>query len=428
MSSPDRAEGGRFRRDVAWNVASIAVLAVSGVALNAIIARAYGAAALGVFNQVMAGYILFAQLAVGGVNLSALKSVAEKPDDRARTTAIVAGSLVLVLAMGGTATFAYWILREPIARALESPGVAVGIAASAPGLFFFACNKVLLSTVNGMRRMRAFAACTALRYVLILAGLGVFLAGDPARTKGDGLAFVFTFSEGILFLVLAIEVGRHLSLPTGGEWKAWVAPHFSYGVRSLASGVLLELNAKIDVWMIGLFLSDADVGVYAIASMVAEGIYQLLVVLQNNCNPVIARSIAERDWDGLHVLVRRVRGRTYAAMAAVAAAAIALFPTAVALLTDKAGFEGARFPFALLAVGIFASSGYAPFGQTLLMAGFPGWHSLLMVATVAVNVVLNAILVPRIGISGAAAATAVSMLASVVFLKGFVRARVGVRI
>jgi O-antigen/teichoic acid export membrane protein len=115
-------------------------------------------------------------------------------------------------------------------------------------------------------------------------------------------------------------------------------------------------------------------------------------------------------------------------MACVAAAAIALFPTAVSLLTDKPGFEGARVPFALLAIGTFVASGYAPFGQTLLMAGFPGWHSLFMVATVAVNVVGNWILVPRIGIAGAAAATAVSMLASVFLLKAFVRARVGVRI
>ncbi len=428
MTTSDRADDGRFRRDVAWNVASIAVLGVSGIALNAIIARAYDAAALGVFNQVMAAYILFSQLAVGGVNLSALKSIAEKPDDRARTTAIAVGSFVLVLALGGCASLAYWFARDPIGLALESPGVATGIAASTAGLFFFALNKVLLSIVNGLRRMRTFAACTALRYLLILAGLAVCLERDPGRTHGDELAFVFTFSEGILFLVLAIEVARHLALPIGGAWKTWVAPHFSYGMKSVASGVMLELNAKVDVWMIGLFMTDADVGVYAIAAMIAEGIYQLLVVLQNNCNPIVAREIAEKNWEGLQVLVRRVRGRTYAGMACVAAAAIALFPTAVGLLTDKPGFEGARAPFALLAIGIFVASGYVPFGQTLLMAGFPGWHSLFMIATVAVNLVGNWILVPRIGIAGAAAATAVSMLASVFLLKSLVRARVGIKI
>jgi stage V sporulation protein B len=411
-----KAPDGRFRRDVAWNVGGIAVLAASGVLLNAIIARAYGAAALGVFNQVLAAYILFSQLAAGGVNLSALKSIAEAPDDPERTTAIAVGSLVLVLALGAVSALVYWAAREPIARWFGSPGVADGVAISAPGLFFFALNKVLLSIVNALRRMRSFAACTALRYALIPVGLLAWIAWDPKRTKSDGLAFVFTFSEGILFLVLAIEVARQLRFPVGGAWKDWLAPHFAYGTKSLASGVLLELNAKVDVWIIGFFLADQDVGVYAMAAMVAEGIYQLLVVLQNNCNPLLARQIAGKDWQGLRALVQRVRGRTYLGMAAVALVAVLLFPTLVDLLAANRGYETARVPFALLAAGIVLASGYIPFGQTLLMAGFPGWHSFFMVATVAVNVAGNLLLVPRFGISGAAAATAISMLASVFLL------------
>jgi O-antigen/teichoic acid export membrane protein len=362
------------------------------------------------------------------MNLSALKSIAERPEDRERTTAIAVGSLVLVLALGAASALVYWAVREPLARWLESPGVATGIAISAPGLFFFALNKVLLSIVNALRRMRSFAACTALRYALIPVGLLVWVARDPERTQSDGLAFVFTFSEGILFLVLAVEVARQLRFPIGGAWKDWLAPHFAYGTKSLASGVLLELNAKVDVWMIGVYLADKDVGVYAMAAMVAEGIYQLLVVLQNNCNPRIARQIATHELDGLRELVRRVRGRTYLGMAAVALVAVLAFPTFVDLLAANRGYETAQVPFALLAAGIVLASGYIPFGQTLLMAGFPGWHSFFMIATVAVNVAGNVLLVPRLGISGAAAATAVSMVASVFLLKGLVRAKVGVRI
>jgi O-antigen/teichoic acid export membrane protein len=276
--------------------------------------------------------------------------------------------------------------------------------------------------------MRSFAACTALRYALIPVGLLAWIAWDPERTKSDGLAFVFTFSEGILFLVLAVEVARQLSFPLGGAWKDWLAPHVAYGTKSLASGVLLELNAKVDVWMIGVYLADRDVGVYAMAAMVAEGIYQMLVVLQNNCNPLLARQIAGKDWAGLRSLVRRVRGRTYLGMAAIALVAILVFPTFVDLLAANRGYETAEIPFALLAAGIVLASGYIPFGQTLLMAGFPGWHSFFMVATVAVNVAGNVLLVPRFGISGAAAATAISMLASVFLLKALVRSRVGIGI
>ena len=36
---------------------------------------------------------------------------------------------------------------------------------AAPGLFCFAINKVLFGVVNGLRRMRAFAIYTSLRYI-----------------------------------------------------------------------------------------------------------------------------------------------------------------------------------------------------------------------------------------------------------------------
>jgi hypothetical protein len=112
MTTSDRADGGRFRRDVAWNVASIAVLGVSGIALNAIIARTYDAAALGVFNQVMAAYILFSQLAVGGVRE---RRGEEAPgDDRAHHE----GAEEFVMAKAMASSLGLCVQRFLAARAL----------------------------------------------------------------------------------------------------------------------------------------------------------------------------------------------------------------------------------------------------------------------------------------------------------------------
>lgn len=427
MDLPRGESSGRFQRDVAWNVASLVVLAASGIALNVLIGRLYGAATLGVFNQVLAAYIFFSQLGVGGVNLSALKSIAEDPGNKARTTSIVVGSLVLALALSSLATLAFLFVRGPASRWLESPGVALGMTAAAPGLFFFGLNKVLMSVVNGLRRMRAFAAFTALRYGLILAGLFLWVQRDPARTRGDELAFVFSFAEGILLLVLVAEVGRQLHFPVRGDWKDWVPAHFAYGAKSFASGVLLELNSRVDVWMIGIFMADSAVGIYTVAGMAAEGIFQLLVVLQNNMNPILARQIAHGRHDEMRATIVKGRRWTYAGMAGVAAVAIALYPRAVELVFVEPAFAQSWAPFALLMLGILSASGYIPFGQILLMAGRPGWHSAFIAATVALNVLGNWLLIPRYGLPGAAAATALSVLASVFILKAIVRAQLRVR-
>lgn len=415
----------KFRSDVVWNFGSLAVLGVSGIALNAIIGEHWDAAVLGVFNQVLAAYTLFSQAAVGGINLSALRAIAEKPGDRERLTVVTWSSLAPTVLLSALVTAVFWFARGALAGMLESPAVAVGIAWAAPGLFLFAINKVLMSIVNGVQRMRAFAIFTSVRYAGILVALLVAMRIDM---PGERLAYVFSASEGFLFLVLAIDVGRLVEWRVPAGFRAWMREHVVYGAKSALSGVLLELNAKVDIWMIGMFLSDTAVGIYTFAAMVAEGVYQLLVVLQNNYNPILARLLSVRDVAGVHALVQRGRKWTYIGMLAVGAVAVALYPVALALLTNKPEFAQSWMPFAILMAGIVAASGYIPFGQILLMGKQPGWHTLLMALTVLVNAIGNLILIPHFQLNGSAAATASSMVASVVFLKVLSRARLDVRI
>lgn len=425
MSAPESPASRRFQAALVWNIGSLAVLGVSGIALNVLIAKLYDEAALGVFNQSLAAYIFFSQAAVGGLDRSALKEVAPVAHERARVREIVAGCLAPTLVLAALATLAFWLARTPIAAWLESPGTAEGIAAATPGLFFFALNKVLLATVNGLARMRAFAVFQALRYVLILLALLGFAFLDRERTHANQLAGVFSLAEGGLFLALALEIGLQVGGRLEGGWRGWVRRHLDYGLKSVGSGVLLELNARVDVLMIGWFLSDAQVGVYTIAAMIAEGVYQLLVVLQNLYNPLLARELAARRLAQLHATIQRGKWRTYAGMAAAGAIAVLLFPWVQPILADKPGFAESVVPFRWLILGIVLSAGYIPFAQTLLMAGHPGTHTLYMALTVLINVVGNALLIPHLGLAGAAISTANSMFLGVFVLRAFVRRRTG---
>jgi O-antigen/teichoic acid export membrane protein len=425
MSGQAHAARRTFQAGVAWNFASLVVLGVSGIALNVIIGDHWSPATLGVFNQVLAAYVLFSQAAVCGINLSALRAIAERPDDRERLTIVTWSSLAPTVALSALVTTIFWFARGPLAAMLDSPDVAEGIAWATPGLFLFAINKVLMSIENGMQRMRAFAVFTAIRYAGILVALFVAMA---IAMPGARLAYVFSASEAFLFLVLAVDVGRLVEWRLPAGLRAWMRDHVVYGAKSALAGVMLELNAKVDIWMIGVFMSDTAVGIYTFAAMVAEGVYQLLVVLQNNYNPVLAQITAARDWDRLHATISRGRKWTYLGMSGVAVVAIALYPLAMPILSKDPEFAKSWMPFGFLMAGIVAASGYIPFGQILLMAKHPGWHTLLMALTVLVNVIGNLILTPWLGLEGSAIATAISMASSVVFLKVLVSKRLGVRI
>jgi O-antigen/teichoic acid export membrane protein len=197
----------------------------------------------------------------------------------------------------------------------------------------------------------------------------------------------------------------------------------------MLSGMLLELNTRVDVWMLSNIKGDERmVGTYVVALQVVEGIFQLLIVLQSNYNPVIAQHVAERRLPELEVVIARGKRYTYLLFGAIALVAIPLFPWAVEVLMGNPEYRAGWLPFGLLIGGIVVSAGYQPFFQTLLMANRPGWHNAFMLATLLANVIGNGLLIPRYGMEGAALATAGSFVVSVFVLKAIVRRQVGVRL
>jgi len=419
-------QGRRLRRDVVWNLVPVGLLGVVGLGLSFVIARWWGASAFGVFNLVTTAYFAFAVIGACGLQYSVLRAVAEQPEARDRVAAIVVGALVpnLVLAAASTAVFV--AIRPLIARWLDSPAVGEGMLWAAPGLFCFAVNKLLLGVVNGLRRMRAFAIYTSLRYGLIAAGLVIARVEDVAA---DHLAAIWTFTEGVLLIVLIGELVATVSLRRAAGWTAWTKQHLDYGVRGVLATLAYEINTKLDVWMLGVLIADkAAVGIYALAAALNEGVMQLAVVLQNNVDPVIARLVANDDLAELQAMVKRSRRWFVPALAGVCAATAAVFPAVIPWLIGNSAFAAGAIPFAILMAGMAIASPYLPFAHLLLMAKRPGWHTVLLVTAIAVNVLGNVVLIPRFGLAGAAGSTAATIVTSALLLRALARRRIGVRL
>jgi O-antigen/teichoic acid export membrane protein len=410
---------------VAWNVASLAVLAVAGIGLNFLIGGLYGAAALGVFNQVLGAYILCSMAAAGGINYSLLRAVATAPRDPVHVAGAVVGALPPTVVLAALVSGLFYLGRHGVAELLDSPGVAVGMEAATPGLFCFAINKQLLAIVNGLSRMRAFAVYQALRYLLILLG---FLLVWRLGWNSDQISFVWTFAEGLLLVVLSVEVGILVAWRRARGVLAWGREHLTYGVRSALSAMLLELNAKVDIWMLGLWLDDVSVGVYSLAANLAEGFYQLVVVLQNNFNPLLAGLAARGAGPEIEAFVSRARRWIVPSFAAAALISSLVYPWIVPWLAADRVFEDSWSSFAILVGSIGSLAAWLSFGNLLLMANRPGWNTVLMASVVGINVLGNALLIPRFGIAGAASGTAIAFGAFALLLRLIVRRELGLRI
>lgn len=155
----------RIRRDLSWNIVSLAFLAIAGLALNFVIGRYYDTAVLGIFNQVLALYVICSQLAVGGFCFSALAAMPAHTD-RTERRRILTAALLPTAALALSVGILVAVAATTIARWLDSPAVAIGLWCVAPGLFFFALNKIFLFSLNGAGHLRAFAVGQGGRFFL----------------------------------------------------------------------------------------------------------------------------------------------------------------------------------------------------------------------------------------------------------------------
>jgi O-antigen/teichoic acid export membrane protein len=398
----------RFNVEVLWNVASLGVLAAAGMIINILIARRRDEAALGVFNQVYAIYIMLSQISVGGLHFSVLKSVSHNQDDRRKCADIAVSALILSAGTAAVVVGAAWLLRGWAGRMLDSPGVAVGLALAAPGLFCFSLNKILLNVLNGLRHMRAYAVFQALRFLFLFLAVWLILIGG---SPGDYLAFALTASEALLFLLLIAYLQlRVLSLKSARRAPAWFGEHVSFGLRGFFSGLLSEMNTRVDVLLLGWFCSDGIVGVYSFAALPAEGFCQLPVVIRRNVDPILGQSFAAHDRKRIETIAPKVRNATYLAMGLISVVATAVYPLIPRLFVGKPEFAASWGVFAILMAGIALNSGYRPFLGILLQGGRPGMNTLLIAGVVGGNALLNLLLIPWLGMYGSALGTALAFV------------------
>jgi len=424
---PQNSDGRAGALDTVVNLAGLGVTGISGVLLLGVIATVYGAAELGRFNLVFAIYLIASQVATLAIHHGVLHHLgrARAADDAARRTVLL-GAVSAVVLSASTTVLALTLAAGPVLEALGrgdlTAGVRLGIAASGA----FALNKVLLNALNALARFRAFGAAGATRGLLLIVSGGALAAlGAP----GARLPLLLLLTEAGLAALLAVLLRKELF---GGTWDhasvaTWARTFLRFGVRGFAGGFLSDLNTRVDVLCLSLFVDDRAIGIYSLAAVLAEAAHQVPIVVRSLQSPRIVTLVARRDEAGLRTLLTAFRRTLQPAMLVAGSLAVALYPSAARLLGGD-GFTEGRLSFAILVTAVWLVSAHTPFTLLLVQGGDAAGNSLLLTAAVLVNIAGNLALIPLLGIAGAAVATAGSTIALVVLLRVFTARRLGLRL
>lgn len=400
--------------DIICNYTSLLIGGVSGIIINLYLSYFYGPGGLGVFNQIYAVYIVLSQVSVGGVHLSALKYVASWQGSSFSLSRIAWSSFLLALPISIFFALLCYIGSFYLHFILPSPEVSVGVRYVALALVFFSCNKVMLFTLNALQDMKLLALWQGLRFVLMILFVIVLTHFD---VNVSSLGFTFTFSEGFLFLGLFATTIYKLPWIHKGLDLRWLKTHFFFGLQGFANGLLLEINTRVDILLLGALTNDIIVGLYSFASMLIEGIQGFLVVVRNQINPVLAKLLKDRKFAEISTLFKKLSLFMYGGAFVGVICAIVLYIPVFLWLLHLDSFLESRYFFFILLGGLSIYSAYFPFENLLLLAGYPGKQSFLAFFSTCSNILLNLCLIPLWGGYGAATATALALVFTLFYLK-----------
>ncbi|MCU0524318.1 MAG: flippase [Elainella sp. Prado103] len=199
---------------------------------------------------------------------------------------------------------------------------------------------------------------------------------------------------------LPIEVHQTRPVFALGQWLGVALPLL------FIDGSFLVLN-QTDTLMIGGLLNPSAVGIYNVAFKTANWVHFILASVNAIAAPLFASLYAQGKRQELQQVVSVVaRWMFYPSLGA--AIGLVVFAEPVLGLFGQ-DFVRAKWALMVLIIGQLVNVGAGSVGYLLIMTGHQNQCAMVVGWTGLLNLILNAIGIPLLGIVGAATATAISM-------------------
>ena len=414
-----RSDVGRLATGGLHNLTGSVVGGVLGFTIVVIATRSLGPSGAGFFFEGIAFLSIASHVLVLGSDVGLVRSIAAHRSrghivDARQTlvAALIPAFLVSALAAGVA-----YVVTPAIAAVLDRSGsgealvpyLHVFVVALPFAVVYLAC----IAATRGFGTMLPAVVIDKigkplLQVILLLLTVS-FGWGAMALAASWTIPIVIGLGAALTWLALA---GRHdpthpATEPTPSARNAFLA-FWRFSLPRGIAGTFQVLILWLDTLLIGILASAHAAGVYTASTRyVLLGTFVGVAISQ-----AVAPQLASMFASGQNDRVRTLFGTATAwGMAATwpLFLTLAIYSRTVLLVFGSRFEEGAGV-LATLSLAMLLASATGPVDWVLLMGGKSGWNLLNTASALAVNIALNLILIPRIGIMGAAIAWAASVI------------------
>lgn len=386
---------------------------VGGAALaflsQIVLARLLGAHDYGIYSVAWTFVIVLGVMACGGFSTSASRFIPQyrQSNDLDGLRGFLKASRMIAFVIGvGAAAVAIglvFLLQPAIDPSYTQPLAIVFLA-----LPFFAFGLVQ----DGIARSYDWPSLAMLpTYIwrplgILLLLVAAVLAGLPASAETAALVAVSAT------LIVAAYQYFHLrnrlphQVPSGPariELKSWVV----ISMPMLMVEGFLQLITSADVIMVSFFQNPDEVAVYFAASRTLALVHFVYFAVRAASAHRFSAYTHSQDLKGLAAYTRQATLWTFWPSLVAGLGLLIIAPLLLRLFGN--GFESGYHLIALLMIGVLARASVGPADALLSMTGHQRTCAGIYAATFVLNVLLNLIFIPLLGLAGAAIATSLAI-------------------
>ena len=405
-------------QDVQWAFIGLAVPSLVHFLLRVVLGRELGASGLGLYTLVFTIYMFGMQFAAFGIGAALTKYVAEHNENAKKIREFVSSGLIGSFSSGLIMGVLLYLFSNVIAiNIFHSPEMVHLLKMTAVCFPFIALQKTALGTLNGLRKMNYFALVNIIQNVSVFALSIILVILFKMNVTGAVLGFVaptiFVSLFSLYFIKDFFEVPSKL-FDTVSRELSWFG---FYVVLTNSVGLIL---VQIDSLLIGYFMGETEVGYYAVAVVLVQGITLLPSAIQRVTTPAIATYHGKGEYESIRKLIKNTMLKTFL-VTVFLSVLLAVFGKFLIGFLFTEEFLPAYIPLLILLIGYTIYALTISVGGALSSIGKVNIAFRISALCALVNIALNITLIPKFGLVGAASATSISLLISVIVVLAFLK-------
>ncbi|WP_049925905.1 flippase [Halopiger goleimassiliensis] len=232
--------------------------------------------------------------------------------------------------------------------------------------------------------------------VLLLAGVGIVAVG-----------WAYLLAAVVTFVVAHVLLGRLMALR--GGYRTHVRELLAFSAPLVVSTVIGTMLARTDTLMLGYFRSSYEVGMYDAAYPIAAGLTIVLSAFGFLYLPIASRLEADGDREVVDDIYATSTKWVYI-ITFPAFLLLVVFPEDVIALVFSPSYTDAATVLPVLAIGFFLSATAGRDRETLSAVGATTWIAVANGVGLALNVLVNLVLIPQYGFMGAGVTSLLSLI------------------